>query len=108
MPVMSYPGTLPPESWQLLLDVWSGKTVDKSYAARVAWHCVGFALGKVMPDGPPVVGICAMSGPREKIGKREGAAILAAVAQDPKGDIPWGLILSLALQILERLRKELE
>lgn len=105
MALHPYPASIPPEAWQMLMDAWQGKILDKVEVAHVAWHCVGFAMSKFDDNHGPLIG---MSGPRAKVGKREGKAVLAAVIQDPKGAIPWNLIIIIAMEILERIRKELE
>lgn len=104
MPLLPYPTEAAPEAWQLVWDAIRTRDVPRTpHAVHVAWNLAGFALGKIYPDGPVVIG-AELSGHDE-------TAVATAFSQlcQPEADtpqvaaaipIPWGLIAQALLRWL--------
>ena len=93
-----YPTEFPKESLSLLLDCVRGNLPATPTIAHHCWNVAGFALGKTLgADGPVVVG-------------GEDAAdadvLLSALEMEEipnkvTGLFPWGMVLKIALKILQ-------
>jgi hypothetical protein len=104
MALLPYPTEAPPEAWQLVWDAIRTREVPRTaHAVHVGWNLAGFALNKVYPAGPIVIGA--------ELTEHDESAVNAAFAQlcQPQSEpqavsaiqIPWGLVLQALLMWLQ-------
>ncbi len=111
-----FPDELPKESLSLVFDVWRGRTINLRKAALAAANVVGFITGQTIGENDEDLipahgtGAGAASGTVSEVEAAFSAALAAptpfgAQASILGGNIDWQLILGVAIQVLERLRK---
>lgn len=98
-----YPIAISPDTWEIVLNAFRGQLPDPKVAAHALWDTAGFALGKVYPDGHPVMFSPAPLTAADRTEVEQCLTKLASPGMKADAALPWGKILVTLAQLLAQI-----